>query len=102
MKTITGRTTAWLPGYAGPDDLAGKPDEAINTLGFSVSDMSSAGWSKVGPATITVKIPNEKELVENKVESLRQEIAKTRADAQNTVTGLETKIQKLLALEFTP
>jgi hypothetical protein len=41
-----------------------------------------------------------RKLVDNKAESLRAEIQKTRADAQLKVTRLEGDLQKLLAIDF--
>jgi hypothetical protein len=60
------------------------------------------GYTYIGEATITVDVPDEKTLIDSKVEALREEIKTTRADATAKVTQLEGQIQQLLAIEFTP
>jgi len=49
-------------------------------------------------ADITLTLIDEDQMVANKVESLRQEITKTRADAEMKVRLLEGKVQSLLAI----
>jgi hypothetical protein len=99
MKTISGTTTAWLAMHQGPEDLIGKKEsQLVGDLFYSTSDMSHHGWSKVGPATITLEIPEDDQLINNKVDALRKEITKTRADAEMKARGLEEKVQQLLAI----
>lgn len=98
MKTVTAKTTAWLSQYHGPEDLKGADDEVVNALTYAICDMSSLGYSKVGTATITVELADEREVVENKVASLRAVQIKSRADAHAADVEFERKIQQLLAI----
>lgn len=98
MKTITGTTTAWLASYANPDCLKGEGD--VNEVTFASIDMTSHGWTRLGPATITFECPDEKVIIANKVIALQGELQTVRAKAQEAVNALEDKIQSLLALTF--
>jgi hypothetical protein len=57
------------------------------------------GYTHIGEATITVDVPSERELVDNKVAALREEIVTTRADATAKCTRIEGQIQQLLCIE---
>lgn len=94
---------AWLPDWShiGPAELAELKD--ATELHFSNCDMTSSGWTYIGTATISVEVITDTEtLVANKVEALRGEVQKIRAEAQVQVTRLEDQIQKLLAITFNP
>jgi hypothetical protein len=103
--TISGKTTAWITPYCdiGPDQIE-KPDERIGTTSFVYSDedMTSQGWTVAGKAEITVTLVDRDTLVSNKVDSLRKELTKVRADAQVRANELEGQIQKLLAISYSP
>jgi hypothetical protein len=60
------------------------------------------GYTYIGEATITVEVPDERTLIDSKVEALREEIKTTRAEATAKVTKLEGQIQQLLAIEYAP
>jgi hypothetical protein len=102
MKVITGKTKAWLSEYGNPDALMGTPEQAVKEVCFSMGDMTSVGWSFVGDATVTFECGDRNELIANKVDSLRKEIKTVRAEAQMKAKEIEQKIQKLLAIEYTP
>jgi hypothetical protein len=103
MKTITGKTKAWLSESGSPDALLGdNHGAAVSSLSFCSWDMKSVGWTYVGEATITVDIPDHDTLIGNKVESLRAEKQQILAEAQAKATQLEGQIQKLLAITYTP
>lgn len=98
-RLITGKTTAWLSSFQGPQDLiSNDPDKLIARLYFASHDMSTSGWSKVGVATVTLEIPDEKTLIDNKAESIKAEIKKVKAAAQNAITQLTEKLNQLLAI----
>lgn len=102
MKTVTTKTKAWITPYSsvGPQDLmAGK---RVDELVVSNNDMTGSGWTFVGEAEVTVHIPDAKTMVANKVEALRNEAAKVRAEATATVARIESQIQNLLAIEYQP
>ena len=103
MSDITGTLKAWLPQYSslGPENL--KTDKAINHLMFSNSDMRDAGWTYVGESTITVTLVlTHEQLIVSKIETLKAQQTKLRAEAQERVNQLEDMIQNLLAISYTP
>jgi len=101
-RTITGKSKAWFTNSAyGPEDLGRDPDRVVSAvLSYSKDDMTPYGWSLAGEAEITITIPDQQTLVENKVESLRAEKKKLQAETQAKVTAIESQIQKLLAITF--
>lgn len=106
MTTIhkTGVPAWFTNDYNGPELLKGPAREAINAMVFvdttewSQDGKPPDGWTRVGTATITVELVDEEEMVANKIDSLRQEITRVRADAHAKETHLEGKIQQLLAI----
>lgn len=103
MKQVTSTVKAWLPEYSSltPDQLQ-KP-EAIDQFIYSSVDMRSAGWTYVGEATISVDVVlSPDELIASKIETLREQQKKARAEAEAQVNRLEGMIQNLLAISYTP
>ena len=100
MKTITGKTKAWLFSHSDPEVLNGPAELAISSVGFSSSNMAPHGWVLVGNATVTFECPDEKVLIENKVAALRGELQMVRSNAAIAAGDLEMKIQKLLAISY--
>ena len=97
-QTITGELFAYLTGDNGPEELR---DQGVKCLTLSpYSGMGSVGWTLVGNASITVEIPDERQLVENKVESLKAEATKLRAETEARLTEIDRKINTLLAITF--
>lgn len=98
MKTVTATTNAWLYDTCyGPQDLLNAtPVQVIGMVSYG--DKRSEGWTLVGTAEVTVKLVSEDQMVLNKVESLRKEITKTRADAEVKAKHLEQQVQQLLAI----
>lgn len=102
-RTITARTKAWFTGdHVGPEDLKHDPVHAVSSVSYYAGDMSKHGWSLVGVAEITLHVESEEVLIDNKVAALRQELTNVRAEAQLKATELEGRIQKLLAISYTP
>lgn len=106
MTIVTGKTNAWITTYSHltPQHFANPEPEMVNHLAFAEpgNDMTSAGWTLVGEATITVNFINADELIGNKVAALRAEAANIRAEATAKCTRIEDQINQLLCLEFTP
>lgn len=103
MSDITGKMKAWLPEYSSlrPDQL--NTPEAIDAMVFSLCDMRDSGWTYVGDATITVDvILKPEELIASKIETLKAQQNKIRAEAQERVNQLEAMVQNLLAISYTP
>lgn len=99
MKTVTAKTKAWIhqySSYAPGSDM--NDQQVINNLSFSNQDMKTGGWTYAGEAEITVTLVDEKTLVDNKVEALREEAKAIRAEATAKVTRIEGQIQSLLAI----
>jgi hypothetical protein len=98
MKTVSMKTKAWIASHCSvsPKDLIEGRD--IDSLTFWHGDMTKQGWTLVGEAELIVQVPNEKILIENKVESLREEAKAIRARATAEVTRIEGQIQSLLAI----
>jgi hypothetical protein len=101
MTNVTGKLKAWLPDYSQltPDEL--HTEGAINSMVFSSCDMRDSGWTYVGDATITVDvILRPEELIASKIETLKAQQTKVRAEAQERVNQIEGMIQNLLAISY--
>ena len=104
-KTITCKTKAWLTehSYVGPEDMKTGDPKLIHSMAFNPNAaMTTMGWTLVGEATITVEAVDTSVLIENKVEALRAEQKKARAEAAAADTRYEAQIQKLLAITYEP
>lgn len=105
MRTISGKTKAWFAGSTyGPEDLNGMSDEVLGRVVAYSSNLNMAehGWSLIGDAEITLHVEDEDTLIANKVQGLRGELARVRAESQAKETRIEEQIQKLLAITYTP
>jgi hypothetical protein len=103
MNNVTATLKAWLPEYSclKPEDL--HTEKAVNEMVFSACDMRRSGWTHVGNATITVDlILTPDQLIASKIETLKTQQAKIRAEAQERVNELEAMVQNLLAITYTP
>lgn len=83
-----------------PEEL--QTEKGAKFLSFFQSDMSAHGFSYIGPASITIDVPEPRALVEQAIQSLREEAAATRAEATKKCAEIESQIQNLLAIEYTP
>lgn len=112
MKTTkttaaTGRTVknvgVWLTEYADPNGLKNSSTDShfMRSISVSSHDMKSAGWTKVGTATISVELIPEKQMVTNKVDALNAQLQKERADSEVKCNRILEQISKLQALEYT-
>ena len=99
-RIITGTLLVSLSDYQDPEALKSTDEaKAIRALTFTSYSMADvAGYSKAGTATVTVELDDENELIENKAESLRDEIKKIRAESENAITRLTEKLNSLLAI----
>ena len=99
-RTITGTLFVSLSEYADQERLKSEDEkEAVRALTFTTYDTKGVGgYSKAGTATVTVELDDENELIENKAESLRDEIKKVRAESENAITRLTEKLNSLLAI----
>lgn len=98
-RTITGKLFVSLSEYSSLEQLKSENEKyALGALAFTHCDISGDGYSHAGMATVTVELCDDRELVENKAKSLRAEITKVRADAENAITRLTEKLNSLLAI----
>lgn len=101
MNNVTGTLKAWLPEYSSlsPQDL--HTEKAIDSMVFSTCDMRDSGWTYVGDATIKVELVlTPDQLIASKIETLKAQQTKVRAEAQERVNQLEDMIQNLLAISY--
>jgi hypothetical protein len=86
-----------------PQEL--QTSDGLQKLSYFATDSKywrEQGYTYVGPATVTVEVPDVRALVDNKVEQLRQQEVAIRAKATAECTAIQTQIQNLLAIEYTP
>ena len=101
MNNVTATLKAWLPEYSclKPEDL--HTEKAIDSMVFSTCDMKDSGWTYVGNATISVDlILTHDQLIASKIETLKAQQTKVRAEAYERVSQLESMIQNLLAITY--
>jgi len=103
MSNITGTLKAWLPDHCNlSPEQVGTP-AALESLVFTRHDMRGSGWTYVGEATITVDLVlTTEQLVASKIETLKVQQDRVRAEAQERVNHLEGMIQNLMAISYTP
>lgn len=99
---VTFETKAWISEYNSvtPEQL--RTPEGATTLHYSDHDMRGNGWSFAGDATVTLNLIGERDLIDSKVVSLREQAASIRAEATAKVTRIEGQIQQLLCIENSP
>ena len=104
---ITTECTAYMAEHCGLTPNNFKRPETINAsdLIFSTHDWKGdlpEGWTRVGKAVITVEIPSVDTIIGAKVDSLKAQVKAIRADAEAKVNFIESQINNLLAIEYSP
>jgi hypothetical protein len=101
IMKVTTTMHAFLSPNSETTPQALQTEKGVRTMSFFSSKefWIKQGYVHIGEATITVDVPPERELVDSKVASLREEISKARADSTAKVTQLEGRIQQLLCIE---
>lgn len=96
---ITFETKAWISEYNSntPEQL--RTPKGADSLYYTSHDMSKSGHVFAGNAVVTLDLCGERELVDNKVASLREQAVSIRAKATAEVTRIEGQIQSLLSIE---
>ena len=95
MKTITGKTGAWLSSYnvnADPID--------VNNLFFTNLDMTTNGWVRAGDATVTVALIDDTDLLTGQLAMLDEAERRADAECQRIKNEIEGQRQRLLAIEY--
>lgn len=102
-RTITGQCKAWITdlSHLTPEQLINLNDPS--ELLFTDVDMKDSGWTHVGEATIAVEIfATTEDLIASKVDTLKAQADKIRAEAHREVTRIESQINQLLAITHQP
>lgn len=104
---ITTECKAYMAEYCSitPDDFKNPQQIDASQLVFSSHDWihgTPADWTYVGKAVITVEIPSVDAIIGAKVDSLKAQVKAIRADAEAKVNFIESQINNLLAIEYTP
>lgn len=73
---------------------------AINALAFSLHDMSSCGYVKVGMATVEVEVLPAEELQSQQLAMLTAQLEKERAESQVKQNAILDRISKLQAIGY--
>lgn len=95
---ITFETKAWISEYnhVTPDEL--QTPKGAATLYYKPHE-TCEGYTFAGNATITLDLLDQRTLVDNKIEALREQAAGIRAEATQKCTRIEGQIQQLLCIE---
>ena len=99
MRTITATVSAYMNKWSSVDELMERePASAIGSI-FTGSTSDST-WIRIGSATVTVEIADDKEIKAGLIESLKDAKKKIQADAEKSITEIDAQIQSLLAIEY--
>jgi len=105
MSRTIENVPVWLTTYSSPEAIRSEEDHAVvgaTTLHFPWRDDAKGpeGWTLCGVATVTYEFSADKEIMANKVDSLRSELEKDRADSELRQNAILNKISKLESLEW--
>lgn len=101
MPNLTFDTPAWVERNHSLSHIIDGTARAIHFAPFT-SDMTAAGYVKVGTMRVTVELDELNVLQNAAADTLRAEIKRTRADAENAITELTRKLNEVLAIEMSP
>lgn len=96
---ITFETKAWISEYNSVTPKELQTVAGVASLHYSRTDLSEHGYTLAGTAKVTIDVIDEHALIQNKVESLRQQAVTIRAEATAKCTRIEGMIQQLLCIE---
>ena len=101
-KTV--KTGAWLTNdYTTIDELVKmSQEELVSRLHAYDFDGHIEGWTLVGTAEVSITLDDPDKMIANKVDALKVELTKTKADAEAKCNFLQGQINNLLAIEFKP
>ena len=109
MPTPTARLRAWTTSkWQSIDDITaridrGEIDQALGSLVYTSHDMSDAeGWTEVGTAEVCVTFFPRAEVVAKEIDSLKQQLQKTRAENHLRENAILDRISKLQAITYVP
>ncbi len=101
-KTV--KTGAWLTNnYTTIEQLmAMSQEELVGRLHAYDLDGHIEGWTLVGTAEVSITLDAPDKMIANKVDALKVELTKTKADAEAKCNFILGQINNLLAIEFKP
>jgi hypothetical protein len=101
-KTV--KTGAWLTtNYTTIDELVKmSQEELVQNLNCYDLDGKIPGWTLVGTAEVSITLDDPDKMISNKVDALKVELTKTKADAEAKCNFILGQINNLLAIEFKP
>ena len=101
-KTV--KTGAWLTNnYTSVDSLIKmSQEELVYHLTAWDIDGHIEGWTLVGTAEVSITLDAPDKMISNKVDALKVELTKTKADAEAKCNFILGQINNLLAIEFKP
>lgn len=103
MRTVTAKVIAQMNEYCmlTPEDFeSGSGEKLANQLSFYHQPLP--GYAVVGEATITMTLHDKDQLIDAKVDSLKEALNKEVADSHVRQTKLREQIQSLLAISYKP
>lgn len=103
MKTYV-KTGVWLTNqWTTVEELLGMTQEQlVSKLTCWDIDCHIEGWTLVGTAEVAITLDSKDKMIGNKVDALKAELKKTKADAEVRCNFLRGQINNLLAIEFKP
>ncbi len=101
-KTV--KTGAWLTNQWRTIDEIMKmsQEELVSNLTCWDLDGHIEGWTLVGTAEVSITLDAPDKMIANKVDALKVELTKTKADAEAKCNFILGQINNLLAIEFKP
>jgi hypothetical protein len=101
-KTV--KTGAWLTNdYTTIDELVKmSQEELVHKLNCYDLDGNIPGWTLVGTAEVSITLDAPDKMIANKVDALKVELTKTKADAEAKCNFILGQINNLLSIEFKP
>ncbi len=99
---FTTPVSVWISQYGShdADTLQTATDATGLVINDASTDWSSLGYTRVGFGEATITIASKVEILNGKVDTLRAELAKDRADSQVRQNALIRKISELEALTY--
>ena len=102
--TFKAPISVWISQYShhDADSLQSADNVSDLTLLDPPYDFSNSGYTRVGIGEITITMATKDQIITGKVESLRAELERDRADSQVRQNALIRKIGELEALTYEP
>lgn len=101
---VTQTVKAWLAPHShiSPEEITDPTKIRLGSLSYTSLDMSDCGYTLIGNATITLELPEQRQLIDAKVTAMRAEVKKIRGEAEAKANHIESQISNLLAIEHSP